>query len=78
MFSFHKSVNWLYKAQWYFDDKMLDDLEYKLQVTFEKKSNYYLISQINYTFLDLVKGLKNMFFTIEKLDNICKIQILSA
>ena len=75
MFSFHKYTNHVYDVKWYFDDDQKEVLEDKLQCLFRKINDYYCISYIPYTFLDVFEGLGDVDFIMKKYNNECRIQI---
>ena len=66
----------VFEVQWYFNDSDLNDLESLLFVRFERKNDHYLISKLQYTYLDLLLGLEDMEFEIKKIGNEIKLKIL--
>ena len=66
MFALHKYINKICEIKWLFDESSKADLEALLFVEFEHKTNHYIISNFKYTYFDLLIGLEELNFTLEK------------
>ena len=76
MLQLHSYLNKLYKIQWYFNEKDKLDLESLLFVKFKQVNDYYLIDNVQYTYVDILLGLEEMNFEILKTDKEVKLKIL--
>ena len=76
MLQLHSYLNKLYKIQWYFNEKDKLDLESLLFVKFKQVNDYYLINNVQYTYIDILLGLEDMNFEIIKTDKEVKLKIL--
>ena len=76
MLQLHSYLNKLYKIQWYFNEKDKLDLESLLFVKFKQVNDYYLIDNVQYTYVDILLGLEDMNFEIIKTDKEVKLKIL--
>ena len=76
MLQLHSYLNKLYKIQWYFNEKDKLDLESLLFVKFKQVNDYYLINNVQYTYVDILLGLEDMNFEIIKTDKEVKLKIL--
>ena len=76
MLQLHSYLNKLYKIQWYFNEKDKLDLESLLFVKFKQVNDYYLIDNVQYTYVDILLGLEDMNFEIIKTEREVKLKIL--
>ena len=76
MFGLQKYLNKLYEIKWYFKKSDWSDLESLLFVEFQPKEDYYVITNVKYTYVDILLALEDMDFTLKKEKNEYKIMIL--
>ena len=66
MFQLSKYANKIFEIKWSFDKSAKEDLEALLFVEFKRDTNYYVISDVKYTYFDVLIGLEELNFTLEK------------
>ena len=66
MFQLSKYANKIFEIKWSFDKSAKEDLEALLFVEFKRETNYYVISDVKYTYFDVLIGLEELNFTLEK------------
>jgi hypothetical protein len=77
MFGLQKYLNKLYDIEWKFHDDWKDILQSMMNVTFTKHNDYYKITEIYYTYVDLLLAMEHMDFNVKKVDDTMIITILN-
>ena len=75
MFAIHSYMEKIYDIQWYFNENDKSYLEGFLHVTFERENDYYVISDILYSALDIIIALNDLNFEFKKMEQIYKVII---
>ena len=78
MLQLNNYVKALFNVKWEFDEAQKDDLEGLLFVEFKRHSNgkSYVISDVKYTYADILLGMSELEFTFTKRGSDYKLQIL--
>lgn len=66
MFGFHQYLDKIYKIKWVMLDSEVETLSEKMFVEFEKVNHYFVIKNINYSFVDILLGLEEVEFEFKK------------
>ena len=77
MIGFQKYLNKLYDVHWIFDNKHKRDLEDLMFTEFEQKNDYFVIKKIKYTYVDLLLGLEELDFEMQKSNDSITLKILN-
>ena len=75
MFAIHSYMEKIYDIQWYFNENDKSYLEGFLHVSFERENDYYVISDILYSALDIIIALNDLNFEFKKMEQIYKVII---
>ena len=69
MFGLHKYLDRIYQIKWIMNENEAKILEELMFVKFEKKNEYFLITEIHYTYVDILLALEGIDFEITKNNN---------
>ena len=75
MFGLQKYITKLNEIEWHFADEMKDTLQDIFLVEFEKNENYFTLTKVLYTYVDILEGLEDLDFTLTKKGDIIQIKI---
>ena len=76
MFGFQKYLEKLYNLKLYFDASVLSSLEELFCVKFKQENDYYLISEVYYSYIDILLGLEKLDFIMNKKDDEVIVHVL--
>ena len=66
MLGFQKYSTKLFQVKWYFKPELKPKIQEALLVDFKQCDDYYKLDEIFYTYIDVLEGLEDMDFIIEK------------
>ena len=75
MFGLHKYLNRIYEIKWYFPAHDKRTLEQLLYVEFTPTEDYFLVTKVHYTYVDILLGLEDFDFTVTKSNDDIKLRI---
>ena len=76
MFGLQKYINKMLEVKWFFPAQIKDELEQIVRAEFSKKDNHYVLTNILYSFVDILLALEDLDFDMIKKDNDIEIRIL--